>query len=74
MDYTKECWYCRGQTMQPQGSYYQCAKCGATWNTQPVLGPAPRTIEANPATGGTKYKPHGGLFPTRKARKGGGKR
>jgi len=30
-DYTKVCWSCGKETMQPEQTFYRCSKCGATW-------------------------------------------
>jgi len=38
MDYTKTCWFCGKDTIQPKDSYFQCSECGATWNEQPEPG------------------------------------
>jgi tRNA(Ile2) C34 agmatinyltransferase TiaS len=38
-NYSKTCWYCKNDTMECRGSYYQCSKCGATWNETPPPGP-----------------------------------
>jgi len=32
MDFTKTCWYCGRNDMEPFDGYYCCANCGATWN------------------------------------------
>ena len=34
MNYQEECWSCHKQTMDPEGSFYRCSNCGATWNEQ----------------------------------------
>jgi len=39
IDYEKQCWFCLKYTMEPVSTYFQCTKCGATWNSQPRLGP-----------------------------------
>lgn len=38
MDYTRTCWSCGKVTMVNKGSYFQCSKCGATYNELPKLG------------------------------------
>jgi len=58
IDYTKECWYCSKKSMQNKGDYYQCERCGATWNKIPTGDNFALTREKNPATGGTKGKAH----------------
>lgn len=39
-DYSKVCWSCGKETMVNRGDYYQCSRCGATYNNIPRLGPA----------------------------------
>ena len=38
-DYTKVCWSCGSEAMEAKGGYYQCQKCGATYNPVPKLAP-----------------------------------
>ena len=44
MDKTKDknhhkyCWSCGQETMQPEGSFYRCTNCGATYNDLPAPG------------------------------------
>jgi len=37
-DYTKVCWSCGQETMQPERTVYRCSKCGATWCGIPEPG------------------------------------
>jgi len=56
MDFTKTCWYCGRNEMEPFDGYYCCANCGATWNKVCELGGP--TVEEEPrGNGTTKYTP-----------------
>jgi len=57
MDFTKTCWYCGKNEMEPFDSYYCCANCGATWNEVPKIGVGVVVVEKDEGTGGTKYRP-----------------
>lgn len=55
------CWYCGKLTMFPRDElgkgWFQCNECGATWVKMLKPGRRSITIESDPGTGGTKYKP-----------------
>jgi len=38
MDFTKTCWYCGRNTVEPEDGFYACSSCGATWTDVPKLG------------------------------------
>jgi len=57
MDFTKTCWYCGKNTMEPYNGFYACSNCGATWNEVPKIDTATVLTEHDNATGGIKYRP-----------------
>ena len=67
-DFSRVCWNCGRKTMQPRDSYYQCAKCGATWNHVPKLAPACVTQETYTFFVGKRPMRITGYRPRKKAR------
>jgi len=56
MDFTKTCWYCGRNDMEPFDGYYCCANCGATWNEVIKLSPPTVVVEKTDAIL-TRYRP-----------------
>ena len=56
MDFTKTCWYCGRNTVEPEDGFYACSSCGATWNE--VTKPSVEVIAEEPrGNHTTKYRP-----------------
>ena len=51
-DYTKVCWYCLKEAVEPFETWYKCRECGSTHTIVPTLGPRDLLI-VDRETGGT---------------------
>ena len=41
VDYSKVCWSCGNETMEPYKTWHRCSNCGATWNETHPIGSSP---------------------------------
>jgi len=58
-DYTKICWSCGKKTTQPEGSFYRCSSCGATYNDVSIPGMGCLFVAPRIGDSGTRGRPWG---------------
>jgi len=51
------CWHCGKDTMRPDGNFYRCSSCGATWNDLPTPGHVPFVVSSSTIDGQTRGRP-----------------